>query len=44
MRDLVMAFEQAAKTGNNLSGNPANWPTVKGINAVLDMVFEVLKC
>jgi hypothetical protein len=43
--DLAMAFEKAkneAEPGDELSGNPAKWPTNRGIMAVSNMLLDAI--
>lgn len=45
MHDLVMIFEAAtkeAKPEDEYSANPAKWPTVRGVEAVVDAVMDAI--
>jgi hypothetical protein len=42
MHDLTMIFETASKLGNPIAGNPSEWPTVRGIKAVVDAVLNAV--
>ena len=45
LHDLVMLFDAAhdgAKPGADLSGNPSEWPVVRGVNAVAEAMLDAL--
>jgi hypothetical protein len=42
IQNLVNIYEHAYTQGNDLAGNPGEWSTVRGINAVVDTVFEAI--
>jgi hypothetical protein len=42
LHDLTMIFEQAAKDGNPIAGNPSEWPTVRGVKAVAEAVLNAV--
>lgn len=46
LHDLCMAFtraEKQAKPGDEYSGNPAKWPMVRGVSAVVDALYKAIE-
>ena len=45
VHDLVQVFEAASKGDgvSRLSGNPSNWPTVRGVTAVANVVVKAFE-
>lgn len=44
LHDLVMAYEKASKSPecDSLSGNPGKWPTVRGVEAVAEVLLSAI--
>lgn len=42
MHDLARIFDDAAKEGDSLAGNPSKWPTNLGINAVTEEILKAI--
>jgi hypothetical protein len=45
LHDLVMIFERAkneANPGDELAGDPSQWPEVRGVRAVADAILDAI--
>jgi hypothetical protein len=46
MHELVMAYERSfreAEPGDAFSGNPAKWPSVRGVTAVTTLLLDAME-
>lgn len=42
LHDLTMIFEEAKKGGNEVAGDPSEWPDVRGVKAVTEAVLAAV--